>query len=82
MRNITRFFQLYFLLLFLTACAGNSSSSENPPNKQIDNGKTQASITNIGSDTMVNLALLWAEAYHAGTLKRESYREAGTALLL
>jgi phosphate transport system substrate-binding protein len=43
-------------LLFLTACGGGSGQSSSP---------TQASsyIQNKGSDTMVNLALAWAERY-------------------
>jgi len=43
-------------LLFLTACAGSSGQPSSP---------TQASayIQNKGSDTMVNLALAWAERY-------------------
>jgi phosphate transport system substrate-binding protein len=44
-------------ILFLSACSADSSSS---------NGSTSSeftSIQNIGSDTMVNLALAWAEQY-------------------
>lgn len=46
-------------LLFLTACGGGSGQPSSP---------TQASayIQNKGSDTMVNLALAWAERYQAG----------------
>jgi phosphate transport system substrate-binding protein len=45
-------------LLFLTACGGGSGQPASP---------TQASsyIQNKGSDTMVNLALAWAERYQA-----------------
>jgi phosphate transport system substrate-binding protein len=45
-------------LLFLTACGGGSGPPSSP---------TQASayIQNKGSDTMVNLALAWAERYQA-----------------
>jgi phosphate transport system substrate-binding protein len=45
-----------FLFLFplLTACGG-SGESEIP---------VSMTIVNVGSDTMVNLALAWAEAYH------------------
>ncbi len=43
-----------FLLLLLTSCAGSEASE--PP--------VTTTITNVGSDTMVNLALAWAEAYH------------------
>jgi len=47
---------LFISLLFLTACAGRSGQPSSP---------TQASayIQNKGSDTMVNLALAWAERY-------------------
>ena len=46
-------------LFFLTACRGGSGQPASP---------TQASayIQNKGSDTMVNLALAWAERYQAG----------------
>lgn len=45
------------LLLQLTGCAssGNASSPQSSQNQKI--------IVNTGSDTMVNLALAWAEAY-------------------
>ena len=45
-------------LLFMTACGGGSGQPSSP---------TQASayIQNKGSDTMVNLALAWAERYQA-----------------
>jgi phosphate transport system substrate-binding protein len=43
-----------FLSLLSTSCAG-SDGSESP---------VTTTITNVGSDTMVNLALAWAEAYH------------------
>jgi phosphate transport system substrate-binding protein len=45
-------------LLFMTACGGSSGQPSSP---------TQASayIQNKGSDTMVNLALAWAERYQA-----------------
>ncbi|MER2599280.1 MAG: phosphate ABC transporter substrate-binding protein [Caldilineales bacterium] len=46
------------LLLTLTACVrSNQSSSE-------QDGSTQRTIQNKGSDTLVNLALSWAETYH------------------
>jgi phosphate transport system substrate-binding protein len=49
---------LFVSLLFMTACGGGSGQSSSP---------TQASayIQNKGSDTMVNLALAWAERYQA-----------------
>jgi len=43
-----------FFLPLLTSCAG-SEGSEAP---------VTTTIVNVGSDTMVNLALAWAEAYH------------------
>jgi len=48
--------------LLLSACAASPSSSQSPA--------AVSSIQNVGSDTMVNLALAWAEAYqteHADT---------------
>jgi phosphate transport system substrate-binding protein len=42
------------LVLLLTACVSSSASSR---------VQSKTSITNIGSDTMVNLALAWAESY-------------------
>jgi phosphate transport system substrate-binding protein len=49
---------LFLCLFFLTACGGGSGQSTSPT------GAT-ASIQNKGSDTMVNLALAWAERYQA-----------------
>jgi phosphate transport system substrate-binding protein len=45
--------------LLLSACAASSASAA-------DSSQTQKPIENKGSDTMVNLALAWAEAYQAG----------------
>ncbi len=45
---------LTFILFFLPACAKPDSNSSVSPSK---------TITNTGSDTMVNLALAWAEQY-------------------
>lgn len=45
---------LILLLVFLAACAKPNSDVSNSPSK---------TITNTGSDTMVNLALAWAEQY-------------------
>jgi phosphate transport system substrate-binding protein len=55
--NYARLF-LLGTLLYLTACGGGSGQSASP---------TQASayIQNKGSDTMVNLALAWAESYQS-----------------
>lgn len=54
MRN----FSLFFLLsvLVLTACGG-------PAKAQSSSAGSQRTIEDIGSDTIVNLALAWAEAY-------------------
>jgi len=47
---------LFSLLLFLLcACSGSGPTDPITP---------QLSVVNVGSDTMVNLALAWAEAYH------------------
>lgn len=45
-----------FALLFLSACSGGSASKNN-------GGGAQRAIQNKGSDTLVNLALAWAEVY-------------------
>jgi len=54
MRNLG--FLLLLSALFLTACGS-------PANAQSSGKNTQKTIENIGSDTIVNLALAWAEAY-------------------
>jgi phosphate transport system substrate-binding protein len=46
------------ILLLLAACVSPSASSTTAPS-------SQTTIENKGSDTMVNLALAWAEAYEA-----------------
>lgn len=51
-----RFFRFPVLALGLLALAGCTYSTASLP-------ETKTSITNRGSDTMVNLALAWAEAY-------------------
>ena len=51
-------FVILILFLFLAACAGASSQAHSP------SGAT-AYIQNKGSDTIVNLALAWAEKYQA-----------------
>jgi phosphate transport system substrate-binding protein len=55
-----KFSRLFVLLalIFLTACGGNSGQPDSQP-------QTSAYIENKGSDTMVNLALAWAETYQA-----------------
>ncbi|HEY5269903.1 MAG TPA: phosphate ABC transporter substrate-binding protein [Anaerolineales bacterium] len=45
-------------LLFMTACGAGSGQTASPP-------QASAYIQNKGSDTMVNLALAWAERYQA-----------------
>lgn len=52
---LNRFFFLTLILLTLSSCASNSSSSTGT--------NQQAYIENKGSDTIVNLALAWAETY-------------------
>jgi phosphate transport system substrate-binding protein len=47
-----------FLLVFIAACAGTSGRTNSQP-------VTYTSIQNKGSDTIVNLALAWAEKYQA-----------------
>ena len=49
---------LLTLLVFLAACGGNSGQTNSQP-------ATSAYIQNKGSDTIVNLALAWAEKYQA-----------------
>jgi phosphate transport system substrate-binding protein len=44
-----------FLLFLLSACSGSGPTDPTTAN---------LTIVNVGSDTMVNLALAWAEAYH------------------
>jgi phosphate transport system substrate-binding protein len=48
---------LIFLLLFLTACSPTSGDDETSPSEPGEY------LNNVGSDTMVNLALAWAEQY-------------------
>jgi phosphate transport system substrate-binding protein len=47
----------------LSACAAHSPSDQSPA--------AVYSIQNVGSDTMVNLALAWAEAYQGGPRSRD-----------
>ena len=49
---------LIFLALILYGCTGGGQAGETPPPEQ-------QNIENKGSDTIVNLALAWAERYHA-----------------
>jgi phosphate transport system substrate-binding protein len=52
------------LILILTGCGAKANSTLNSTPAGSSANKAE-SITNIGSDTMVNLALAWAETYHA-----------------
>jgi phosphate transport system substrate-binding protein len=63
MRYLIRISLFTLLVLFFTGCAGNARQTAQP-SQAVKSENTSASITNIGSDTMVNLALAWAEAYH------------------
>src|SRR5687767_7669799 len=47
---------IVFFLILLTACSSNTTET---------NSNTEAYIENKGSDTIVNLALAWAERYQA-----------------
>ena len=62
MRNLYVLMAAVIAVLF-TGCAANGAegSSQNPP------AQTVQTIVNTGSDTMVNLALAWAEQYQANT---------------
>jgi phosphate transport system substrate-binding protein len=51
-----RYLCLGFLLLALAGCAGPGAGAA-------PDAAPQTTITNVGSDTLVNLALAWAEAY-------------------
>src|SRR5512136_568137 len=53
MRNLG--LTLLVCVLALTACGGTANAQSSPTGKK--------TIENIGSDTIVNLALAWAEAY-------------------
>jgi len=65
MRHLYRIGLFSLLALVLTSCAGNTNPAANSPQGTTSSENSPASITNVGSDTMVNLALAWAEAYHA-----------------
>jgi phosphate transport system substrate-binding protein len=53
---INRLALLTFIVVLLSACAASSPSTDK-------SAAALYSIQNVGSDTMVNLALAWAEAY-------------------
>jgi phosphate transport system substrate-binding protein len=56
MKNSRTIFTITLLVMLLAACASSSGSNANA-------ATSQQAIQNIGSDTIVNLALAWAEAY-------------------
>ena len=58
MRRLLYVFLLFALFWSLTRCKVKLSQ------KTGDSGNTYTSITDVGSDTLVNLALAWAEAYN------------------
>jgi hypothetical protein len=64
MRQLYRICFFSLLALVLTSCAGNTNPTANSPQGTTSPKNSPASITNVGSDTMVNLALAWAEVYH------------------
>jgi len=55
MKFAARIIALVTLLTFLAACSSTPNGSSAPP--------ASTYIQNKGSDTIVNLALAWAEAY-------------------
>lgn len=59
--NRLQFFLVAFLFVFLISCT--KSSSPTPATTNATNAPESAYITNTGSDTIVNLALAWAEQY-------------------
>jgi phosphate transport system substrate-binding protein len=65
MRCIFRIYLFLLLVVLLASCTGNTNLAANSPQGTTSSENSPASITNVGSDTMVNLALAWAEAYHA-----------------
>ncbi len=65
MRYLYRIFRLSLLVLLLAGCSGKGNAAVKSTQNPSSSGNTSAIINNIGSDTMVNLALAWAEAYHA-----------------
>jgi phosphate transport system substrate-binding protein len=56
--NRASFAVLILLALIFSGCTGGEQAGETPP-------PIQQTIENKGSDTIVNLALAWAERYHA-----------------
>jgi phosphate transport system substrate-binding protein len=59
--NRLQFFLAVFLFVLLISCT--KSSSPTPATTNATNAPESAYITNTGSDTIVNLALAWAEQY-------------------
>ncbi len=60
MKRLFLTLMLSLLCITLTACQPSNSPGGEPANPQ-----TQTTIENKGSDTIVNLALAWAEAYQS-----------------
>jgi phosphate transport system substrate-binding protein len=52
-----------FIIFLLAACTGSSANSSQSGNPGVSATSTSAYIQNAGSDTIVNLALAWAERY-------------------
>lgn len=57
--NIRRILPFVLLMILAAACSGGAQPSEGTP------GAGSTSIENKGSDTIVNLALAWAERYQS-----------------
>jgi phosphate transport system substrate-binding protein len=55
---------MLLVMLLLAGCTGKNKPTVKSTQETASSPKNTASITNIGSDTMVNLALAWAEAYN------------------
>jgi phosphate transport system substrate-binding protein len=75
--RLAYFLRLLLLAFILAACAPGTDSSANPP-------AATAYIENKGSDTIVNLALGWAEKYqtlHPGSGSRQLAAAAALGLL-
>lgn len=56
--NIFRFLSIFLLFILLIGCSPTNNPSDS------DNPEETTYIENKGSDTIVNLALAWAERYH------------------
>lgn len=65
MRQPFRIFLSMLLGIFLTTCIGDATSEASSSPGTTSSERNTTYIVNVGSDTMVNLALAWAEAFHA-----------------